>query len=749
VPGAQLEDAGISTGLYVHYADRATSFESIATYGSRVDRFLAPDGTMERVAISMTSAAVFRTLQVRPLVGRLFTHEDAAPGFMNMKWTIPVLLAHDFWRDRFGGDPGVVGRVITLGDNPRVVIGVMPDGFVFPDAHTQIWMLFEPSTRAPLIAGSFTFDAIARLRPNVSAAAAQAELAAILPSASGRYPDATPERLAQLQIAPHVIPLKAAVIGHVSRTIWTLFAAVSCLLLIAAANVAGLFAVRADARRGEIALRQALGAGRGRLIRLLFLDALLLTGTAAAVGLVLARALLGGIVAWSPVELPRASEVAIGPTAAAFAFGVALVLAIVFGTLGLGASGRSARTNLRGATGSRLRRGVEPFIVVQVALTLMLMVGSALMVRTYQNLSHRALGFSSSNLVTALIGLPYREATQHARIYRALVDRIAAMPHVTRATAASFAPLTPSGLDSPIEAGTAPIPFKFFVPGYFQTMGIRIIEGDSFEHHPPAEVPYPVLVSRTLAKRMSPGGAVIGRQIRRLNDDGTPMTRWAEPVEPFTIAGVVDDVRETSLRDEPPAIVYVPIANPPVEQVEIPTDMHLMVRLDTASPSIAPLLRQTIADVDPGVSVGAIETMDAIVERSRGKETFVAALLLGSALTSLILGVIGIYGSVAQVIRLRTREIGIRVALGARPTELVRMVTSASLASVLLGGAIGVTASIMSGGALASLLFGVAPRDPIAFAGALSALVVAAVAAAGVASVRAIRLSPVVALRIE
>ncbi|HVW05320.1 MAG TPA: FtsX-like permease family protein [Vicinamibacterales bacterium] len=753
-PGLHAGEVGLSDGLYYHYRDHASSFEALGIYDdTSVLGLSLPDESRERVTVTYTSATLFRVLHVAPEVGRLFTDEDGAPGFMDGRWQIPVLLSHDLWASRFGSDPAIVGRLVTLGQLARRVVGVMPAGFAFPDAHTQIWMLQEPGPAATVDFGrSFRWHAVARLQRQATDASARAELTALLPQVEGRYRDATAARIATLQLAPIVTPLKDATIGDVSRVLWTLFGAMTLLLAIACANAATLFVVRAEHRRQEVAVRQALGASRAQIARLFFVEAILLTTTAAALGIILARGLVSAVLALTPVELPRWTEIHVDTAPILFAFALAALIAVFYGLLSARHQGHVAddlRRGGRAASTGQPRRVRDPFVIAQIALALMLMTGSALMVRTYHALAQRRLGFSAEHLLTVDIGLPYREAEQHVRIYHDLVERIRGLSGVERASAATFAPLTPPSNSWPLDGSGVPVSFKYFVPGYFQTMGTAIVEGERFATDAPVSEPYPVLVSATLARRLYPGQRAIGGTIRQLTSEGEPITLGAHAVPPMTIAGIVDDVRETSLREEPPAIVYVPIIEPKVDQSNMPTEMTVFVRTTGAPLASLDAVRAAIKSVDPNMDIGRVQDMDAIVAAARSRETFVGTLLVLAALVSIVLGVIGIYGSVAHVVRHRTREIGVRLALGATRVDVVRLVISGTVRAVAIGAAIGLAAAFTGTRALRSLLFGVEPTDPFTFAIVTMTLVAAALAAASLAARAATRVSPSIAMRNE
>jgi predicted permease len=752
-PGVNQPEVGLSSGLYFHYAEHAASLESLGQYDTRVLNLRTGDGT-EQVRVTSAGESVFRLLQVTPELGRLFTVDDGRPGFMNLSWQIPILLSHACWITRFGSDPHIVGRVVRINDSPREVVGVLPERFAFPDASTDIWMLSEVPRGTANFAGSFRLKAIARLRMGVTPAAAQADLARVLPQIAGAYRDATPQRIADVRLTPIVTPLKTAMVRRVSTVLWTLLGGMTLLLIIAVASAASLFTIRAASRRREVAVRQALGAGRRQIAQLFAIEALTITATAAAAGLGLTRLFLRSVVALAPVELPRATEVRVTPAAFAFAFGVAIAIATLYGAIALRqqrgelADGLSAGERVAGAA----RRGWlrDPFLTLQVAVALTLMIGSALMVVTYRNLSRTPLGFSPQRMLTVDLALPGRKAGTYVQIYQAVVERARTLPGVETATIASFLPLTAAPDLYPVEAGSTPIPFKFVTPGFFGVMGTTVVEGADVGADGNVTGARPVLVSAVLAHRLYPHESALGKPVQRLNEDGTPVDMGrGGPEPPFTIAGVVADVAETTLRGGAAQAVYVPIVTPTVEPSIVPTNVTLAIRTTGDPLAVASSVRSAIATVDPSLSVGKIRTMDAIVLAARGQEAFVGVLLLFAAATSLLLGVVSVYGSVAHVVRSRTREIGIRIALGAATREIVRVVARSTSAAVGAGLTLGVVLSLAAAGLLRALLFGVAPRDPMLLLATTTLLAVASLAAALLAARRALSIVPIDAIRRE
>jgi putative ABC transport system permease protein len=762
-PGLGLAEAGLSSGTYFHYRAHAKSFEALAVYSETVLNISVPEAATERVQVTYAGPEFFDVLGVRPALGRLFTHEDARPGFMDMTWPVPVLLSHQCWQRRYGGDPRIIGRTITLNNRARPVVGVLPAAFSFPGPDTEIWLLFVPLERTASFATQLEYRAVARLRPGVSPDAAATELGRILPSIEGVYADATAARLAEVQLKPIVVPLKDEVIGDVRTFLLLLFGGTTFLLLVAYANTATLSLVRAEHRDHEMDVRSALGARPADLMRLFLTEAALLSAAGAAFGWLLAYLALKAVVIFTPVRLPRLSEVELDSWVLAFTCSLAgLAALVVAGFAFMRRSGPAAATLKVVSTritddGGRVRlRNI--LVSVQVALALTLMVGSSLMVQSFWRLIQVDPGFDPSGALTVEIGLPGSRAGRHQRIYAEVLDRVRVLPGVRAASAASSLPLDgaayayPFAIGAPPKSSERPIAMKFVMPGYFQTMRTPVIDGPGFELGGSVALSNAVVVSAAFARRYFPGERPIGKNISRLEADGKEVqqfdrTRTPRPIPAWTIVGVVADVREESLRVEPAEMVYVPVRDPAVERSIVPTNMTLVIRADGSPTSLATAVRQTIREVDTALSVARIRPIDAILTSSVAAERFLAAILLVAAAVSLLLGAIGIYGVVAQAVRRREQEFGIRVALGARPGQVVGMVLRESLAFVLIGAVAGLTAALAAGRALRAFLFEVSATDPVTVA-AVSALVIAvALMASLVPARRALRLDLIATLR--
>jgi putative ABC transport system permease protein len=760
-PGLGLTEAGLSSGTYFHYRKNAKLLEDLAVYNETVLNLSGSESVTERVEVTGAGPELFHLLRVKPVLGRLFTTEDGRPGFMDTTWKIPVLLSHELWTSRYGSDPGVIGRTIMLNQRAREVIGVLPAGFGFPRAETRIWMLSMPPEPTANFAGQLQYSAIARLRPGATPQAARAELEQLLLSIEGAYPDATAARMAEVRLAPIVVPLKQEIVGDAGNALWLLFGGMAFLLLVTCANVSNLFLLRSQQRARETAVRAAIGADAGELLRMFLRESLLLSMTGCAIALSLADVSLKALVAYAPVELPRLGEVQLDLRVFVFTLGVAASAAVIFGGIAFLRHSRMTRiapalkSGGWGTTGtpeSRVTRSV--LVAVQVGFTLNLLIGSGLMLQTFWKLANTEPGFDSAGVLTIEVGLPGNRASAHERIYSGLVERIRALPGVVSAAAGSSLPFAGGGYSYPFRVvqptglapAESPVSMKFFTPGYFESMKIAILQGDTLAANS-------VAVSESLARRLFPGENPLGRRILRLGSDGKTVMMFdraaqqERAIPSWTIASVVADVRETSLRQAPDEIVYVPVIAPRVEPSINPTTMHLVIRTGMPPLSLAASVRQTIGDYDAAVSVGKVRTMDAIVRASSARERFLAVLLLIAGAASTLLGAVGIYGVVAQTARRRRQEIGIRVALGAQRGHVVGLAMRESALATLVGIALGIGVAFATTRTLGSLLFEVTSLDGFTFAAATLLLLGVAVVAAFLPALRGARVDPMTALR--
>jgi predicted permease len=767
-PGLGLDETGLSSGTYFHYRTHGTAIQQLALY-SETTLNLAGDDAAQRIHVTFAGPDLFHLLGVRPVLGRRYSEADWTGSEMNLNWTIPILLAHSFWQDRFGSDSTIIGRVVSINDNPRQVVGVLPPDFAFPRRETQVWHMLMFGAERASFARSFDHSAVGRLRPGATPSDAEAEYERLLSSIEGEYPDATPARIAEVQLEPVVLPLKDMVLGGADRALWIIFGSMLLLLLVACANVANLFAVRGEKRAREVAIRTSLGAGRLTLVRLFVAESLLVSVTGAAVGLALASWSVRLLIALSPVQLPRLDAVRLDSWTVALAAAITVVVTALFGLLSLLRHVRHSQTApvLRGSSGAvgggrAHSRLLDSMVAAQVALTIALLIGSALMLRSYSRLVSVDPGFTAAGVLTIDVGLPYRLAGRHQQLYDEVADRMRRIPDVMAAGGISSLPLSGGGPEHSLRVAGAtggrdqadqPVAFRFIVPGYFQTMRTPIIEGIGFAPAERTEHANPVVISDRLAQRLFPDARVIGRQLVRLDAEGEPVTMWDRsagvpvPVPPYTIAGIAADTHGESLQGQGGEAIYIPVILPRVERSIVPTEMSFTLRSELPLLQLAASARRAVVDTDPALSIARIRTMDNIVAAASARERFLAGLLLIAGVISLLLGAVGIYGIAAYTVSRRTPEIGMRVALGASPRAVMSMVLRQSLRVVLTGAAVGVGLGIIAGRMLRSVLFDVNPTDPLTLVGVASFFIGVALIASFVPALRAAHIEPTRALR--
>lgn len=715
---------------------------------------LAGQDVAERVSVTRVSASVFELLGGRPAAGRLFRWEDNEPGSPRV-----VLLAEDFWRTRFSGDPSIVGSTVELNGRPLQVVGVVEAGFDLPERDTDLWYPVEISpAKEPVNWHRFT--AYGRLRPGMTPEAAEADLNRLIRDWPETLPNAYGARGAEDSFVEEsgfraaVTPLREDVVGDVSAALWILLGAVGIVLLIGCVNVANLFLVRLEAGRRESALRTALGASRADLAAKWLTESLLLAIVAGVIGLLLAAWGIAGLVAAGP-QIPRMEEISLGWRSVGFTGGVALAAALAFGLLPLIRSAvrfewlREGVGLTASRRGNAIRRGL---VIFEIALALVLLTGAGLLLRTFQNLRAVDPGVDPDGVLTMEVSLPwghYGTWEKVAAFHRTLSERVAALPGVTAVGATQQLPLAGgTGCAILFTADVAARPrlsscFASTVqatPGYFEAMGIDVA-GDAPTWLDMEARRGGVVVTRAFAEHVWPGEDPIGKTVRG-NGEREPYYR---------IVGVAEDIRANGLSEPPVPQVFFPML--PMEGAPLwgpQTSLTLAVRTAEGAPtSLAGPVRSLIREMDPGVAIGAARPMTEVVAESMLRTSF-AMLLLGiAAAVALALGVIGLYGVIAYTVEQRRPEIGIRIALGAGRGAVRRMVVgeAATLAGagVVVGGAV----SLATTRVLAAQLYGVEPRDPATLGAVAVVLVGVALAAAYIPARRAAAVEPMGVLRGE
>lgn len=729
---------------FTDVARTATSFENAAAI-STGRMILTGQGEPIRIPVANVSASLFNVLRVRPILGRTFNADENTPGRTSI-----VVLSYGLWQQRFGGDPDVVGRRIQLDGVSREVVGVMPQGFSYP-ADRQAWLPVEYDQNfVTRQRGAWYLDVVARLKPGVTTQQSATEVETIGRNLAREYPDADAE------IGMTTYPLREAMVGDIRRAVFVLLGAVGFVLLIACANVANLLLARAAAREPEMAVRTALGAGRGRLVRQLLTESIILALVGAAFGLLLAVWGVEFLTSLKPQGIPRLDNIRIDGAVVLFTMAIAVVTGVLFGvapaftaTRGLTASlkegGRGAVT-ARG--GARLRGAL---VVAELALAVMLLAGAGLLMRSFIKLQAVDPGFRPEQALTFELTLPearYKEDPQIISFFDRLLPRLRALPGVRAAAAVMGLPL--SGMDFVISfevEGRPPVPpsqrpamqVRVATPDYFSTIGIPLKRGRGFSDDDRQGTTPVVLITETAARMFFPNEDPIGKTIKLGWGRGGGARRRAGG----EVVGIVGDVKEAGLDEPNPPHIYMPLRQWPVGF------MSIVVKTATPPPTLADAARTEVYAVDPNLPVSNVRTLDEIVARSISQPRFYMLLLAIFAGVALALAAIGIFGVLSYAVAQRTREIGIRMALGAQQHTVIGLVVREAMLLVAFGVASGTIAALVLSRTMTKMLFSVAPTDPATFAIVAAGLLAVALLASYLPARRATRVDPVVALRTE
>jgi predicted permease len=764
VSGVSSVDQSDATFLYYAQANRL--FGGIAAYrvtGVNVGNVgsLGGGGPAERVNAGLVSASTFAVLAARPLRGRTFRQDEDRPDAPHV-----VVIGQRLWERKFASDPRLLGQPLEIDGIPREVIGIMPADFDLPASRTDIWIPIgiDPAHTA---SAAFDYKGIGRLRDGVTVAAAAADLQRLLPHVPDAYPGRlTTSGIEQIRMQVVVRPLRDVVVGDVGRVLWVVLGAVACVLLVACANVMNLFLVRSEARQHELAIRRALGADRRTLAWDHVIEAAVLAVIGGALGLVVSvfgvaaiRSLQGSI------QIPRLAEVRVDGTVLAASLGVtalATLLVSAIPALRAAFAAPSAALNEigRGLTATRGRhRARHTLVVAQLALALVLLAGAGLMARSFARLRAVPSGIDADHAFIFRVALPravYGDSTRPAQFVVNALNEIAKVPGVLTAGVISKLPLVPEARqdsalfveDHPLAPRTMPNlhQFAFTSPDYFRAMGVPILEGHPFSTIDPTRAQREVIVSRSVASRYWPRERAIGKRVRMV-----PAGEW------YTIIGVAGDVRGTGLDQPPDEMVYLPLVETlggqamgmDAERLWTPRDLGFVVRTD-GDPTLAGMqIERAVREVDPDVPAYGARAMTDVVAQAAVRTTLTLMLLGIASVVALILGSVGIYGVVSYVVSLRTREIAVRIALGARPVDVRRMISRQAAVLVALGVVVGLAGAVAVTRVLSALLFGVSPVDPASLLAAAGLLAVVGVLASWLPARRAAGLDPVRALRAE
>lgn len=703
-------------------------------------------GPSERLEGTRVSGNFFELLGLRPLLGRPLQVEDEERG------SRVIVLTHGLWVRRFGADPGIVGRGVSLNGAAYTVVGILPPGFMFPfrEAELAVPLSLRSDPRRTDRGANF-LRVLARLGPGVSVQQAKADLDAIAHRLQRQYPA---ENARKTGIS--LYPLHSEIVRDYRSLLWTLFGAVGVLLAVGCGNLANLLLVRTAGRQTEFAIRLSLGASRRRLMRQLLSEAAVLAVAGGLVGIGLAATGLTFWRAWGPGNFPRMAEVGLAPAVVIFAIGLAGLTALACGTLPVCFVSADTANALRGATRAmttargpaRVRR---TFIAVQVAASTVLLVGMALTARGFARLERVGPGFVPDDTLSVQLSLPpsvYADRDALVRFSEALQDRLAAIPGVDNTGSVSLLPL--SGLLSTVDVAfpdrPAPPPdevpqahFRVASPGYFAAAGISVLEGRAFTDYDRVDGQPVAIVSRTFADRHWPGEHAIGKSVQLVQSTASPARE---------VVGVVNDVRHFTLDAPPTADLYVPLRQmPPSQAPFLAARMFWIVRARLQSPALARVVREAVLQVDPGVATSSARTLEGVLSASLGARRVNVHLLEVFGQVAAVLCGIGVYAVAAFSARTRRRELAIRAALGARRRDLTRLLLGTELWPVAIGVGCGVTSAYLAAPLLFGLPFQTDPRDTVVYTAVAAGLLVLSVVASYAPVRRASATNPAAALQ--
>ena len=760
VQRAVVERRGSSFPDFDDWRSQNRSFVDLSVYTDNTFTLTGGTDEPERVTSEEVNASYFGLLGVQPLIGRGFLKTEDGAGA-----PLTAVLGHGLWTRRFGANPAVIGTAVSLSGRPFTIVGVMPRGFRGLTDAADLWVTtaIEPPSRLTN-RGSRERPVLGRLKPGVTLAAAQADLTQISKNLERAYPDTNDKRGAE------VSPLTTEMFGPIRQALLVVLGAVGVVLLIACANVASLLLGRAEARQREMAVRTALGAGRARLLRQLVVEGLLLTTTAAAIGVAIARFAAQALIAFSPVTFPGFVSVHLDPTVLLFTLGVSTLMGLLLGLapmwqLGGGSLAGTLKEAGRGATGGGRLWFRQTIVTVEIALALILLVGAGLLIRSLWALNAVDPGYVAEGLLTMRISLPEPpprpdatagtagaaapvEATAGAPVSQpalAILERLGGVAGVREVSAGSDTPLSGSSAinyaaqnQPPVTAQNRPRAYQHFVaPGFFKTLGIQLVAGREFTA---AEIqqaePTVVIVSEGVVQRFWPNQDPIGKLIKRGAETST--SPW------LTIVGVVRDTRYRGLPRNPtqdPDLFF-----PFRPQAR---GFALLVRTAVPPETLTETIRREIRGAEPSATVWGVSTLQNDVYDQMARPRFVSWLMGVFSALALLLAAIGVYGVLAQAVGRRTQEIGLRMALGANRVDVLRLVLRRGLGLVAVGLTVGAAGAWLLTGLLQTLLFGVRQDDPVTFAGVIGLLGLVALLATIIPARRAMRVDPLVALRHE
>lgn len=734
----------LSEPEYLDVSREVTAFDAVAAYVWGELALGAAAGEPERIPILRTTASLGPLLGVELAAGRWFTAEEDGPVAQPV-----ALLSSESAVQLFGRAVDAVGRDVVLDDRPHTVVGVLSPGVSFASEEVRAWLPLGLDPADPFGRNNHYLEIVARLSDDATVDVARSQLAVLATTSRAEYPDFYDSEISFLPL-----PLKDRVVGSARAPLILLLGAVASLLLVAATNAAGLFLARGERRRSEVAVRTALGASRSRIILHLLAEAVLVSLLAAIAGLGLAHLAVESVGGWASQSLPRLSEVAVDGRVILFGVMVALTTGVTFGLLPALQAGRgdvrgALSVGGRGGLGSRrdarFRRGL---VVGQLALASVLVLGSTLLVRSLSSLRDVDLGMDLTSTIIIPV-LPTENAVPRdapaVRFYEEMESRIAALPGVRSVGAARRVPLA-NGYDRlsiqvdgrpPADLATAPVAgIQWATAGYFDAARIPVLEGRSYTPADDIRSPLVAVVNEALAAELWPGVPAVGQRVRMYRE-GSP---WME------IVGVVADVRRNGPQEEAPSMLYIPHAQAMLSGYLSPNDMSLFVGLTGTDPGTVPAIRSLIRELAPTVPLGTMRSGDELTEIALARDRFLVTLFAAFSFAALLLGSVGVYGVISQTVRSRTREMGLRVAMGASSRAIGAEVLRDGIRVGLLGGVIGLAGGLVLSSRVSASVLHVSPLDPVAYLLVIPTLVAIAVAATLLPALSAARMDPVRAL---
>ena len=756
-PGLGFDLVNQSPALHFTYREENRVFEDVGMWDNdnvSITGLEAP----ERVEALYVTEGTLQLLRVQPALGRAFSVEDDSPGTPET-----VILAWPYWQRKLGGDPAVLGRKLIIDGRPCEVIGVMPRDFRFLRNDPALLLPIRLN-RSEVFMGNFSYQGVARLKPGVTLEQADADVARMIPLVTEKFrmvEGFTLKMLEEARFAPNLRPLMQDAVGDVGKALWILLGTVGIVLLIACANVANLFLVRAESRQQELAIRTALGAGAGRIARELLSESLALGIAGGALGLALAYAGIRLLVAMGPESLPRLEEISVDSRVLLFTLGISLMAGLLFGLLPVlkYARPRVASALREGgrtfSEGKERHRARNTLAVAQIALTLVLLIGSGLMIRTFQALRYVNPGFASPEQVLTLrISIPSADVPdieQAVRMHEQILRRIESIPGVVSAGLSSSITMDGWDTNDPLFVEDYPTPdgqlppirrYKWISERYFETMGNPLLAGRSITWADIYNRAPVVVITENLAREYwKEPAAAIGKRVK-----SSPPQPWRE------IIGVVGNEHDDGVSQKATPVVYWPMLVSNFYEEEVYGRRTVAYAIRTRRPGASALLRevqQAVWSINPNLPLANVRMLDEILERSMARTSFTLVMLAIAAGVALLLGVVGIYGVISYSVSQRKREIGIRMALGAQRAEVSGLFVRHALLLTAIGLALGLGAAVGLTRLMSALLFGVGALDPLTFAAVAVLLGTAALLASYLPARRASRMNPVDALRWE